>query len=327
MMYWANADGDQTVALAMAGGNVTQHIGEESYFRIKASAAITKGQLVMATGAVGTSGTITGAPSQGLTDGIYVIGVAAEDIALNDFGYVNNFGLVRNINTSGNAYGETWVDGDILYYNPDYVGGLTKVKPEAPNPKVVVAMVIKAMNSNSGSIFVRVSSGSVLGGTDSNVQIGTLSNSDFLVYNETLQYWENLTVAEVAAIFDIQDTPAYNEGVEITPDIASVDFVGDGVTATSDINGNVTVHVPGASYVKYNYTVASPILVDTNISLPSTPKANSLVVYIVTGPMMTEGALDDYFITTGTSTLTLLAASQLVQTLGAGDRIVIQYCV
>ena len=93
------------------------------------------------------------------------------------------------------------------------------------------------------------------------------------------------------------------------------------------IGNDVTVHVPGASFTKYIYTVPFPIVVDTNISLPSTPKPNSLVVYIVSGPMMTEGSLDDYFITNGTSTLTLLASSLLVQALGAGDRIVIQYCV
>ena len=52
-LYWDSADGNQTLSLVMAGGTATQQIGEEQYFRIKASSAITNGQVVMFTGTVG----------------------------------------------------------------------------------------------------------------------------------------------------------------------------------------------------------------------------------------------------------------------------------
>ena len=154
-MYWDSADGNQTLSLVMAGGNVTQQIGEETYYRIKASSAITNGQAVMFTGTVGGSGGLTGAPASGLTDATstYFMGVATEDIALNGWGYVTVFGLVRGINTTGGA--ESWVDGQILYYNPSVAGGLTKTVPSAPAAKIQVAVVVNAASGGSGSLFVR----------------------------------------------------------------------------------------------------------------------------------------------------------------------------
>ena len=175
--------------------NVLQPVGEAQYFYIKADSTITKGQLIMFTGAVGASGVIKGAPATGLTDGQYLMGIAAEDIATNGFGLVTSFGHVRGWNTTGAPVGETWADGDILYYNPSIAGGLTKTQPTAPNVKATIAVVVNAAPAGSGDVFVRVSTGSVLGGTDSNVQFGTLATNDLIQYNGT--YWTNVTPASV----------------------------------------------------------------------------------------------------------------------------------
>lgn len=187
-------DGGTTLGIQMTA-NVLQPVGEAQYFYIKADSTITKGQLIMFTGAVGASGVIKGAPATGITDGQYLMGIAAEDIATNGFGLVTSFGHVRGWNTTGAPVGETWVDGDILYYNPSIAGGLTKTQPTAPNVKATVAVVVNAAPAGSGDVFVRVSTGSVLGGTDSNVQFGTLATNDLIQYNGT--YWTNVTPASV----------------------------------------------------------------------------------------------------------------------------------
>lgn len=179
-------DGNNTLGIGMAGGNVIQKIGEDSFYYIKASSAITKGQVVMFTGAVGASGVVTGAPATGVTEGSYIMGVAAESIALNGFGLVQTEGTLRGLNTSA------YVDGDILWYNPAVTGGLTKTKPSAPNVKVQVAAVVNAGSGSSGSILIRVAPGSVLGGTDSNVEFGTLANNDLIQYDSANQYWKNV---------------------------------------------------------------------------------------------------------------------------------------
>ena len=189
-VYW---DGGTTLNLVMTN-SVTQKIGEDQYFYIKASGTITKGQLIMFTGAVGASGVVTGAPATGITDGQYLIGIAAEDIALNGFGLVQNFGSLRNFNTSGYA------DGDILYYNPSVTGGLTNVQPLAPNVKATIAVVTKGGSAGGGSIFIRMSTGSVLGGTDSNVQFGTLADADMIQYNAAAGYWENIPASSVQVV-------------------------------------------------------------------------------------------------------------------------------
>lgn len=189
-------DGGTTIGIQMTA-NVLQPVGEAQYFYIKADSTITKGQLIMFTGAVGASGVIKGAPATGITDGQYLMGIAAEDIATNGFGLVTSFGHVRGWDTTGAPVGETWADGDILYYNPSIAGGLTKTQPTAPNVKATVAVVVNAAPAGSGDVFVRVSTGSVLGGTDSNVQFGTLATNDLIQYNGT--YWTNVAPASVIA--------------------------------------------------------------------------------------------------------------------------------
>lgn len=187
-------DGGTTLGIQMTA-NVLQPVGEAQYFYIKADSTITKGQLIMFTGAVGASGVIKGAPATGLTDGQYIMGIAAENIATNGFGLITSFGHVRGWDTTGTPVGEVWVDGDILYYNPLVAGGLTKTQPAAPNVKATVAVVVNAAPAGSGDVFVRVSTGSVLGGTDSNVQFSALATNDLIQYNGTI--WSNVTPASV----------------------------------------------------------------------------------------------------------------------------------
>jgi hypothetical protein len=183
----------------MGNGNITQQIGEEIFVYGKASAAITDSplQIIYHTGVVGASGVIQFAPTvAGITDVNAIVGIATESLALNDFGRVTAFGVVRGITTNGTAFGETWADDDVIWYNP-VTGNPTKVKPVAPNIKVQVGLVIKAGAGGSGSFQVSIGRGSLLGGTDSNVHFGTLTNTDLIQYSTTLGYWTNVTPASV----------------------------------------------------------------------------------------------------------------------------------
>lgn len=194
-MYWDAADNSKTISVVMDVAGTTLQVGQEQYYRVKASSAITDGQVVMFTGAQGNSGLMLGAPAAGIpnTHPDLVLGLATEDIANSATGYVTQFGLVRSINTTGSSQGETWLDGDTLYYNPSVVGGLTKVRPTAPNPVVIIGNVVSA--SNNGSIFVRVHRGSTFGYSDGNVQITSPQNNDFVVYDASQSRWENYSAA------------------------------------------------------------------------------------------------------------------------------------
>lgn len=190
-----------TDTLNLQQNAITQQIGEEIFIYGKATAAIsgeTILQAVYKTGTVGASGVITFAPTiAGITDPNLIIGIATEDIANNGFGRITNFGIVRGINTTGSTYGETWVDGQVIWYNP-VTGGLTKTEPVAPNQKFQLGIVINAGSGGSGSFQVLLQPGSILGGTDSNVQFGTLANGDLIQYSTSLGYWTNVAASSIA---------------------------------------------------------------------------------------------------------------------------------
>lgn len=179
IMFWDEDNG--TVSLGMHGGVVSQQIGLEQYYYIKnqSGATIENGRVVRAAGTVGASGRILGEYmiADGSIEAKYALGIATEDIVNGDDGYVTEFGLVRGINTTGSLYGETWVGGDILYVSPTIAGGLTKVRPIAPNLHIEMAIVVYA-NAN-GSLFVRPNRYPSLGDLQS-VYLNGTTNGDLL---------------------------------------------------------------------------------------------------------------------------------------------------
>jgi len=192
-MWYDNSTG--SLNFGMGGGNITQQVGEELFIYGKASAAITDSplQIVYHTGTVGASGVITFAPTiAGITNANDIVGVATENLALNDFGRVTTYGLVRGITTNGTAFGQTWADDDVIWYDP-VTGNPTNVEPVAPNIKMQIGLVVSAGSGGSGSFQVALQRGSTLGGTDSNVQFGTLANNNLIAYDSTLGYWKNVT--------------------------------------------------------------------------------------------------------------------------------------
>jgi hypothetical protein len=198
-IYYDNSDQFQTLSFQM-NGSVVQHVGEEQFYRIKCQGSITKGQVVSFAGAVGASGGLIGKAATGLTvdQANYILGVADESGINNDWIFVSSFGEVKNINTTGGA--EAWVQGQLLYYNPLVTGGLTKTKPTAPNAIAIVAAVVH-VGTNNGILFVRPTFGSVLGGTDGNVQFGALSNLDVVQYDSVAQYWKNVPASGLSVSY------------------------------------------------------------------------------------------------------------------------------
>lgn len=195
-LYYDAAEMYQTLAFQM-NGSVIQHVGEDIFYRVKLTSAATKGQVLMFTGAVGASGGLMAAPATGLQpdQSNYILGIAGESGSTNDWITVYEFGEVKNIDTTGGA--EAWTQGEGLYYNPSVAGGLTKTKPNTPNAIAIVAAVVHVGVSN-GILFVRPTFGSVLGGTDGNVQFGTLSAGDVIVYDAVDQRWENAAQSTLA---------------------------------------------------------------------------------------------------------------------------------
>ena len=198
-VQWNRDDG--TMDVGLYGGSVLQ-VGQEIHYYAKntSGALITNGTPVMFTGTVGASAKLTFGLSvaNGSVPAEYMMGVATQDIANNAFGYVTSFGLVRGFNPTGAPYGEVWVDGDLLYFDPAAPGTWTKVRPTAPSITVPVAVVVNASSGGSGSIFIRMELSKSLNNLQ-DVYInggGSPLAGQVLIYDATQQRWENHLLTE-----------------------------------------------------------------------------------------------------------------------------------
>ena len=195
-LSWNNSDG--TLDLGMKGGNVTQQIGEEIFYEVRndTGTSIANGTSVYANGVTAGSGRITAAPfvADGSVREVRYLGLATEDISNGVNGFVTHFGYVRNLDTRGNvassiAVGdETWAVGDILYAHPTVAGKLTNVKPKH---EISVAIII-VRHQSTGVVFTRpISYGHLDDIHDVNINTGSLSTGDLLIYDSGSDYWIN----------------------------------------------------------------------------------------------------------------------------------------
>jgi len=150
-----NSDED---TLDIQGTGITYQIGQEisPLYKNQTGSTITDGTPVMFAGAVGASGRIKIQPAiaDGSIPAQYIIGITTQSIANGADGHATWFGKVRGIDTTGTPYGETWVDGDLIYVSPTTAGALTKIKPQAPDYEILVAAVAYS-HSTMGTLMVR----------------------------------------------------------------------------------------------------------------------------------------------------------------------------
>ena len=304
-LYYDDDDQFQTLTFQMNGATI-QRIGEELYYRVKLSADATKGDVLMFTGTLGASGGLTAAPATGLLpeQANYILGLAKESGITNDWVFVTTFGEIKQIDTTGGL--ETWVQGDILYYNPLVAGGLTKTKPAVPNAITVVAAVVHVGASN-GVLFVRPTYGSVLGGTDGNVNITTPTSGNTLIYDAVAGIWENADLTAGTAI-------------SVTNGAGSITIANTGVTSAiastgisvSSATGDVTFTntAPDQTVVLTAGTGISTSGTYPNFTITNTAPDQTVVLTAGTG-ISTSGTYPSF-------TIDNTAPDQVVSLTGAG---------
>ena len=211
VMRWNDSDG--TVDLGLKGGNVTLQVGQEQVLRVvnKTGDDLLESQyravrirLVSEGGSQGQRLAVVLAQGDNDPDSTTTIGIVTETIANNQEGFITTSGEVRGINTTGSLQGETWLDGDIIYLSPTVSGGITKVKPTAPDHMVVLGYVIYA-HANNGKIFVKVDNGYELGELH-DVYVPSPSNNDVIFWNTANSRYQNNRITGVLGYTPVPTT-------------------------------------------------------------------------------------------------------------------------
>jgi len=150
-----------------------------------AATTITKGQLVYASGTVGSSGKIQATPfiADGTIPARFLIGVATENAAQGESFHAMRSGILRGINTF------MYTEGQDLWASITTIGGYQTTAPVAPNQKLSVAFVV-ASHAQNGELAIRINNGFELGGA-SDAQITSPTTNQLLRYNSNR--WENWT--------------------------------------------------------------------------------------------------------------------------------------
>jgi hypothetical protein len=226
----------------------------------KASGAITKGDAVMFAGVEGDHFLITRATQAAISaNHEYFLGLAAQDLVNNEFGYVVEFGRLNQIDTTDFTAGDTiWFDA-----GGTVDGALTNVEPAAPLAKIQVAAVIKE-HQNEGVLFVRPTWYHELGELH-DVNIDTVADKDLLTWNATGGYWENSKTLGDITTGNIT-TSGTVDGVDVSAFKSDYDTHTHTESEVTDFGNYVTNVTHDAANTKLVVTTRDGLTQDLDIS-------------------------------------------------------------
>ena len=231
LLHWN--DDDKTLNLDTEVTGTSIQVGQESVIRCtnKTGVTITNGSVVYINGAQGQRPTIALADADLEATADAVIGIVTADIANNATGYVTNFGMVRDLDTSAYTVGDTiWLS--------QTAGEFTNVRPAAPAHAIRLGYVT-TVNATTGVILLSVDTGSDLK-NDHDVNLTGLANDDVLQYNSATTLWEN-TASPLLALAD------GSTGVTQSPGDNSTKLATTAYTDAAVTNNLEKVSVPSTS--------------------------------------------------------------------------------
>jgi len=191
-------DGSSYVAIAVTTGNLPTDTnfwqllaqrGETGVDAIEIIArnitgvTIPKFSVVYITGAASFRPTIGLAQANDGTSSEGVIGITSEELANNSDGLVTSVGKLSDVDTS------PFLEGDILYLSPTVAGGVTTVRPIAPDHEIVLGIVTYS-NKNNGTVEIDINRGAHFEDLH-DVLITTPVEDDLIYYDSNISLWKN----------------------------------------------------------------------------------------------------------------------------------------
>ena len=158
-----------------------------TYVKNSSGSTITKGQAVYVTGADGTNALIGLASASADPTSSKTLGIAANTMTNNAFGYVIENGQLSNIDTSAATAGSSvWLGatpGSLVFNTP----------PAKPDHSVYLGVVTKA-NPSTGEILVKVQNGYELNELH-DVNAGSPADGEALIWQASTSQWVNGSVS------------------------------------------------------------------------------------------------------------------------------------
>lgn len=295
---WNNTD--QTVDIGMAY-NVTQQVGQEVYARVGNTTGVTipNGAVVGFAGATPDALLVAPYLANGSSPSLYVLGIMTHDLPdSGQKGYCTTWGFVRTLNTSAFSAGQ------ILYASPTVPGGLTNVKPTAPNNVLPMAACIVS-HPTDGVIFVRptiqqMQYYAVLSKTTD--QSPAAINTEYQLTFDSVQIGNGITIGSPASRIVVPQSGLYQleARVQITSSSSSaknvwVWFKKNGVTipnsariVTTDINSGYipialteTVSLASSDYIEMAFAADdTTVTIDTVAATAFAPAAPAVILAI-----------------------------------------------
>lgn len=171
--YWQLLASSATNKLTTTGRNQT-------------GSTIPKGTVVYFSGATGNLPLLALSQAHTELTSTKTIGITATSIANNGTGEIIIFGLAESLDTSAFSAGVA------LWLSPTVAGGMTTVKPSAPNHMVFIGFVTRS-HPTDGTIEVKVQNGFELDELH-NVAIASEVNGQVLHYESSTDLWKNHTL-------------------------------------------------------------------------------------------------------------------------------------
>ena len=270
VMWWDNIDG--TVRLSVKGNSYSVPIGQSVISRVRNSTGgnLSRAlyQAVRVSGAQGQRLAVSLALATSDATSASTLGLVCEDISTNQEGFIVNIGQITSINTTGNLQGEVWNDGDVLYLSPIVAGGITNIKPVAPQHTVIIGYV-EYSHANNGKIYVKIDNGYELEELH-DVSAEPFINNGVLYRDTTTNLWKSATIPTVLGYTPVNTNTTltingvtYNLSANRTWNVGTVKSVDLVMPTGFNVSGSPVTNT-GTLTVDFDPSYSLPLISDQN---------------------------------------------------------------
>ena len=240
-MKWNDSDG--TLDLGLKGGNVILQVGQEQLLLVKENdnLGIEDGKVYYFYGSNGTNKTVKKAIATQLNQADRVLGLATESRVGGEKGFINTFGLVRNIDTNH------LTEGAPVYLSDVTAGEMISTRPDAPNHAVQIGYCIR-QSASVGVIFVSIDKGGHLEYLHDVKLSNPITDGHVLTYDSALGYWKDAAVSSGVTSFSA-GTTGLTPNSATTGDVTLAGTLGvaNGGTGLTSFTANGVVYASGST--------------------------------------------------------------------------------